>query len=193
MTMSIQSPKTGPRRYTAEQFLKSSDSSEWELVAGKRVRRSMGAKASSIAIEISGLLREYNKAANMGVIVGSDASFQCFPDDPEKLRRADVAFILRGRLPGDEVPDTQIMIAPDLVVEVISPGDRIEALEDKLVDYRNAGVRLIWVVYPKSRKVRVIRLQDPPEQIVELRGDTTITGEDVLPGFSCKVSDFFAI
>ncbi len=193
MTMSIQSPRTGPRRYTAEQFLKSSDSSEWELVAGKRVRRSMGARASSVAAEIIRRLGNHVVPEKLGHVVGSDASFQCFPDDPDKLRRADVAFILRGRLPGDEVPDTQIMIVPDLVVEVISPGDRIEALEDKLLDYRNAGVRLIWVVYPKSRKVRVIRLQDPPEQIVELRGDAAITGEDVLPGFSCKVSDFFSI
>ncbi len=77
-------------------------------------------------------------------------------------------------------------VAPDLAIEVISPGDTINDFEDKLIDYRWAGIKLVWEVNPTFRFVRVHRLDDT---ITFLRENDTLTGEDVLPGFSAKVKE----
>ena len=85
-------------------------------------------------------------------------AIKCFPHAPGMVRRPDVSFIRRGRLPGDVSPDGWIKIPPDLAVEVVSPNDVVEELEEKLEDYQKAGIPLVWVIYPKRRKARVFRL-----------------------------------
>ena len=80
-------------------------------------------------------------------------------------------------------------IRPDVAVEVISPNDRVYDLEEKLEDYRAAGIPLIWLLYPPTRRVRVLRPEGPP---TELGPDDELTGEEVLPGFRCRVADLFA-
>ena len=67
-----------------------------------------------------------------------------------------------GRLPGDVAPEGWVKIPPDLAVEVVSPNDSVEDLEEKLDDYRKARVPLIWVIYPEARKVKVHRLTARP-------------------------------
>ena len=83
-------------------------------------------------------------------------------------------------MPGDVSPKGWIRIPPDLAVEVVSPNDSAEELEEKLDDYRTAGVPLIWVIYPELRKVKIFRLDGPAG---ELREDGVLSGEDVIPGF----------
>ena len=94
------------------------------------------------------------------------------------VRRPDVSFVKRGRLPGDVSPDGWIKIPPDLAVEVVSPNDVVEELEAKLEDYQKAGIPLVWVIYPKRRKARVFRL-DGTE--VVLSEDDELSGEDIIP------------
>jgi Uma2 family endonuclease len=94
-----------------------------------------------------------------------------------------VAFIRRDRLPDPEplgFPD----LAPDLVVEVLSPGDRPGDILAKVADWLSAGTRLVWVVDPLRRVARVYR-QDGSETIVT--ADRALEGEDVLPGFACPL------
>lgn len=79
-----------------------------------------------------------------------------------------------------------IPIAPDLVVEVISPNDRIYKFEGKLVDYRKAGIKLVWEVNPKFRFIRVHHLDRAPDRLEETE---TLTGELVFPGFSILVKE----
>ena len=69
---------------------------------------------------------------DLGNIWPADNGFQCFPHAPGMVRRPDVSFVKRGRLPGDVSPDGWIKIAPDLAVEVVSPNDVVEELEAKL-------------------------------------------------------------
>ena len=76
------------------------------------------------------------------------------PDDPRAFRRPDVSFVAAGRVP-TPAPGGPLPFAPDLAVEVVSPDDGIEELETKLAEYRAAGVRLVWVVIPAVRLVRV--------------------------------------
>ena len=97
----------------------------------------------------------------LGIVWPADNGYQCFPHAPGLVRRPDVSFIRRGRLPGDVSPEGWVRIPPDLAVEVVSPNDSAEELEEKLDDYRKAGVPLVWVIYPKARKARVFRLRRP--------------------------------
>ena len=89
--------------------------------------------------------------------VFAECGYTCFPGKPNKMRRPDVSCVRTDRLPFDEIGDGFIPIRPDLAVEVISPNDRVYDLEEKLDDYRDAGIPLIWLFYPPTRRVRVFR------------------------------------
>jgi Uma2 family endonuclease len=69
---------------------------------------------------------------------------------------------------------------------VVSPNDLVEALEEKLDDYRAVQVPLVWVIYPEQRKVKVLRRDGSSS---ELREDDELSGEDVIPGFRCPVRE----
>jgi Uma2 family endonuclease len=121
---------------------------------------------------------------DLGKVWPADNGFQCFPHAPGLVRKPDVSFVKKGRLPGDVSPDDWVKIAPDLAVEVVSPGDTIEEFDEKLDDYHRAGIPLVWVIYPKRRKARVIHLDGPD---VVLGEDDELSGEDVIPGFRCPL------
>ena len=106
--------------------------------------------------------------------------------DPDLLRRPDVSFVRSGRLPGDIAPKGWVRIPPDLAVEVVSPNDLVEVLEEKLDDYRKVEVSLIWVIYPELRKVKVLRGDG---SVSELREDDELSGEGVIPGFRCPIRE----
>jgi Uma2 family endonuclease len=105
------------------------------------------------------------------------------------VRAPDLAFVCRERLPPENQPRGFWEIAPDLVVEVVSPNDTRAEIQLKVREWIEAGVRLVWVVYPDSRTVEVIRTLLDRE---ELTADDTLDGGDVLPGFSCAVAELFA-
>jgi Uma2 family endonuclease len=79
-------------------------------------------------------------------------------------------------------------IPPDLVVEVLSPRDIATELDQKVEEFLRAGVRLVWVVNPDTRTVRIHRLDG---SISGLHETDELSGEDVLPGFACPVAALF--
>ena len=81
-------------------------------------------------------------------------------------------------------------VAPDLVVEVISPNDLAADLAAKIRDFLNAGVPLIWVVNPESQDVARLSIRQDGDA---LQGGDILDGGDVLPGFRCPVADLFKI
>jgi Uma2 family endonuclease len=178
--------------YTPEDLLRLPDAVAYELVDGKLVERNMGMDSSRIGAHICRLLWSAVEEPKAGNVFAADASYQCFTDAPDKVRKPDVSVVLRGRFPQDQVPLGHSRIPPDLAVEVISPNDRFYDVEEKVDEYLGAGVRLVWVVSPETRSVYVYRL--PPSAggtVTLLRQHDTITGEDVIPGFSCPVAHFF--
>ena len=179
--------------FTPDDLLRMEDAVNYELVDGKLVERHMGMESSEVAVRIILLIGTFLRGQKIGKLFGSDASYQCFRDAPSKVRKPDVSVIRTGRLPDDKTPLGHCPIRPDLAVEVISPGDLAYEVEEKVVEYLEAGVPLVWVVNPPTRSVRIRRPKASPQGPgAELSGDDLITGEDVLPGFSCKVSEFFA-
>lgn len=180
------------KTYTPDELAVLPDGARFELVNGHLVERKMGNESSLIGGRVYGILFVFLSSHRLGKLFPADAGFQCFADDRNRVRKPDVSFVRTGRLPGDQPSKGFDRVAPDLVVEVISPGDTAEEVEDKVDDYVSAGVPLIWVVYPNTRTVRIHRPRTAAAgPISNLCGDDVISGENVLPGFTCPVRAFF--
>ena len=152
-----------------------------ELVRGVLVvREPAGGRHGRIALNVAVELRNYVSAHALGAVYAAETGFT-LARHPDTVRAPDVAFVHRDRLPSPEpigFPD----LAPDLVVEVLSPGERPGELLAKIADWLSAGTRLVWVIDPERRLARVYR-QDGTERSVA--AEQTLDGEDVVPGFSC--------
>ncbi len=172
--------------YTPEDLLALPDGKSYELVDGQLVERKMGAESGRVATRLSSRLDRFCEDNDLGIVWAADNGYQCFPHAPGLVRRPDVSFVRKGRLPGDIPPKGWVRLAPDLAVEVVSPNDSAEDLEEKLDDYDKAGVRLVWVIYPEARKARICRLDRPDGKLGE---DDELSGEDVIPGFRCPLRE----
>jgi Uma2 family endonuclease len=178
--------RTLPPILTPEDLLAVPDADNFELIDGVPKEKTMGALANEISMTIGSTLLAFVRQKRMGRVYGPTTGFRCFPNN--RARMPDVAFVQAGRLPDDRSPGDYILIAPDLVVEVVSPNDTYEEVMDKIRDYKSARVRLIWIVSPETRTVLVRRLDGT---CVEFDETGTLSGEDVLPGFSCRVAELF--
>jgi len=175
---------------TPEKLLALPDAVNYELVNGQLVERKTGFESSEIAARIIILLGTFLRGKHLGKLAGADGSYQCFPDKPRKVRTPDVSFIRAGRLADGLSPQGHCPIPPDLAVEVISPKDLADDIDEKIVEYLRVGVPLIWIVSPTARNVRVLRSASQGGGVILTAADT-IAGEDINPGFSCTVSEFF--
>ena len=104
--------------------------------------------------------------------------------DPDTVRGPDLAVISRQRIPDPE-PSGFLGLAPDLAIEVLSPGDRPGEVLAKVGEWLSAGSRLVWVIDPERREARVYRA-DGSETV--LTADQALDGEEVVPGFSCPLA-----
>src|SRR5881398_3780493 len=153
-----------------------------ELVRGLLVVRELpGMRHARVAMDLALALGAHVRAAALGRVY-AEAGFK-LASNPDTVRGPDIAFISRGRIPDPE-PTGFAGFAPDLVVEVISPGDRPGEVLAKVADWLSAGTRLVWVLDPGRRVARVYR-DDGSETVVTAEG--ALEGEDVLPGFSCSL------
>jgi Uma2 family endonuclease len=176
------------QRYTPEDLLAMPDGHRFDLVAGHLVERNMEAESSWIALQINRRLGNYVETSQHGLVLGPDCGYQIFPDDPNRVRFPDGAFIRSGRLPNDALPRGHIRVVPDLILEVVSPNDLAWEVDVKVTEYLQAGVPLVWVFYPDTRTVSVYRADG---QAVRLGAGETLSGAEVLPGFACLVPDVF--
>jgi Uma2 family endonuclease len=138
-----------------------------------------------VVMVIGAHLYRFVSERRLGVVY--DQSGFVIERGPDTLLAPDLSFVQRGRVPQDE--DIYPELAPDLVVEVTSPSQSGPSIGEKLALYREAGVRMIWVVDPIRRTVRVYRL-DGSELLVTEADE--LDGEDVLPGFRLPVAEIFA-
>ena len=107
---------------------------------------------------------------------------------PNQVRMPDASVVAHGKLPDDRSPKAYVKVAPDLAVEVVSPNDLYVEVELKVAEYRSAGVKLIWIITPETKSVLVRRLDG---SCAEVGAAGQLSGEDVLPGFSCTVAELF--
>lgn len=135
---------------------------------------------------IAAILWHFVRSRKCGRILSNDTGV-LLGTNPDTVRGGDVLYWTYERLP--ELPvGAYIPVPPDLAVEVRSPSSEDGDIHEKVVDYLQAGVRIVWVVDPAERTATIYR---QPDEGKVLHAAATITGEDVLPGFSCPVADFF--
>ena len=150
-----------------------------ELVRGVLVvREPAGFRHGAVSATLTKLLAHHVDAHRLGRVLAAETGFQ-LATAPDTVRAPDVAFVRRERLPSPE-PLGYPALAPDLVVEVLSPGDRPGETLAKVGDWLNAGSRLVWVVDPTRGVVHVYR-QDGSEALIAEQAE--LSGEDVVPGF----------
>jgi len=175
-------------RYTAADLLTMPDGDRYELVGGELVESPVSEESNLIAGWIAYLLNAFILPKRSGFVI-PEQTYQCFPNDLNRVRRPDVSFLRAERRPAGPLRHGHTPDVPDLVVEVVSPNDIAYDLEEKLADYRAAGVPLIWVVYPNRRTVQIYAGGSEVPSV--LHESDTLTGGEILPGFSVKVADLF--
>ena len=178
----VMAPFAGP--LTADDLLRSRiPDKRTELVRGQLiVREPAGSLHGLVAMNLGAELAVYVKRTGAGAVFAAETGFK-LASDPDTVRAPDVAFIAQGRLPPRETRGYPAL-APDLVVEVLSPDDRPGEVLAKVADWLSAGSRLVWVVDPERRIARAYR-HDGSETMVTENG--ALEGEDVLPGFTCPL------
>lgn len=123
-----------PPRVTPEDLLRmGSDGKRFELVDGKLEERNDSFYSRYVAGNVYNAIHDHVQPRCLGWVVTGGAGFQCFPDDLGKVRRADTSFIALDRLtPNQAITVGHVRIAPDLVVEVISPNDYAKTINQKI-------------------------------------------------------------
>lgn len=158
-----------------------------ELVDGVLVEKTVGYYESYLAAQLIKFLGNYVDEHGGGIVSGEAGMLRLFPG---LIRIPDVAFVSWERLPDDGLSDEPVPdLVPDLAVEVLSENNTDKEMSRKLSDYFKAGVRLVWYVDPRRRSVEVFTSRTSS---VTLSEDDTLTGGDVLRGFSLPLRDFFA-
>ncbi len=188
--MTSPAPLTMGPWLSAEQFqaLSAEQTRHRELVDGEiRDTSPSGFEHGVVAATLVHHLHAF-AAGKLGVVLSSETGFT-IRRNPDTVRSPDAAFVATDRLPGPGARGGFVELAPDLVVEVVSPSDRASDVLSKALDWVDAGVRLVWVVDPGSRTVTVHR----PDGLSRLvRGESAeLDGEHVLPGFRLALADIF--
>lgn len=174
---------------TAEELLRMpDDGSRCELVRGELRRMSpAGQEHGRIAALLTASLVQHVTARRLGAVYAAETGFQ-IGRNPDHVRAPDAAFVRQERLV--EVGEAQGYFpgAPDLAVEVVSPGDTYAAIEDKVLDWLQAGCPMVVVVNPRRAAVTVYRSRDDARILTA--GDV-LDGGDILPGWRLPVADLF--
>lgn len=159
--------------------------SRYELVKGELVEMApVGVPHGRLQVLLGGRLNDYCDAHGLGITVVEVGFY--LEKRPDTVRAPDVAFIAAARVPSEGLPEGYFPGAPDLAVEIVSPGDTSAVIAGKVQDYLAHGTRLVWVVDLRARTIHVHR-HDGTEQLL-CPGDK-LSGEDVVPGFSLPVAE----
>jgi Uma2 family endonuclease len=160
-----------------------------EWIDGRIVEKAMGMESSFVSLNLASHLRAHVVAGALGFVFPGDLGYQINVGSSRRVRKPDVSFIASARLEGGRILRGNCRIAPDLAVEVISPNDEAEEIEQRVADFMSVGTRLFWIVYPATRSVWVLRADGSAQR---LTAQQNLSGEDVVPGFSCPIESLFA-
>jgi len=144
-----------------------------------------GRAATNLVVLLSNHVRQHN----LGMVFGDSVGYELTPF-PHTVRVPDASFVRGDRIPSDglHLRDRLFRFAPDLAIEVLSPGESASELEEKLHDYIGAGTSLIWIVDAARRTIMTIPADAPVHWLSE---NDTLEGGAVIRGFTCPVTAVF--
>lgn len=165
------------------------EASRGELVQGEFIPMSpAGFVHGEIAGNVFGILWSFVRKNRLGVLYAAETGF-ILQQNPDTVRAPDVAFVTHERAAQQKRKTGYFQGAPDLAVEVISPSEILDDVENKLIDYLEAGTKVVWLVYPRTQTITIYRsLTDV--RILTINDDLDCS--DLLPGFSVPVAEIFA-
>jgi Uma2 family endonuclease len=148
----------------------------------------VGAQQAEIATDLSHAIASFAKPRRLGRALTE----MVYRIDPAKnlQRRPDVSFVSDARWPfRRRVPDVPVWdMVPDLTVEIISPNNTADEVQDKRLEYFHAGVSQVWVIYPRQREAHIYT---SPTTVKILTAEQELDGGDLLPGFRLPLSVLF--
>ena len=174
---------------TADELLAMPDDGHrYELVEGELRRMSpAGDEHGQVGMELAIPLGSHVKKNKLGKLYLAETGF-LIRTNPDTVRAPDIAFVRMERIKQTPGIKGYRVGAPDLAVEVVSPGDTVNEVEDKVAEWLEGGARMVWVVSPKLHTVTVYRsLTD----IVTLTAKDKLDGGEVVPGFQMNVTEIF--
>lgn len=177
-------------RMTADELLRlPDDGKRYELIAGEL--HEMAPAGGEHGYVGTRALRRVTTFLDQHPDLGGDI-FTCetgyrLSRDPDTVRAPDWAYVSAAQLPRARVRGYPEM-APDLVVEVVSPNDTASEIQTKVDEWLQAGARLVWVLYPSTRSAMAYQADGTAHV---LHANDSLRGEPVLPGFSCRLADLF--
>jgi Uma2 family endonuclease len=174
--------------WTDAEFMAIDRDGHFELVNGELIDRgNSGAQHGYVAVLLSAALFNCVSTQKLGAMFDSSTAFKMKNGNK---RSPDISFVAKERLQGlDDLPDGFLDGSPDLAVEILSLGNTVEEIHEKLVEYFDNGTRLAWVVHPKEHYILVYRSSQQPECL--LKSIDFLDGEDVVPSFTLPVADLF--
>jgi Uma2 family endonuclease len=173
---------------TGEELLAMGDIGRSELIDGRIVQmRPTGAQDGVVELNVGFVLRQYVRDHNLGSVMVGEVGIYT-RRDPDRVRAADVVFISRDRL--SEPLQGFLEVAPELVVEIVSPSDAWQNMRQKIEEYLAIGADRVWIVEPDNRAVLVFRSTTDVQEFGE---EDTLRGEGVLDAFEVRVADLFAV
>ena len=145
-----------------------------------------GIRHGQIVINLAGYLWDVIRPDRIGTLVTESGVW--LGSEPDTVLGPDLAYFSRETLPLDASVLGYAEVVPELVVEVVSPNDTLREIAGKAGMWLNAGVQLVWVLWPETQTIEVHR---PNQPVTTLREADTLTAEDILPQFSVPVADIF--
>lgn len=185
-----QEPHAGPGKpdWTDEAFMAlPDDGNRYELVNGELVNMgNAGLKHGYVSGRLIVLLGGFIYANDLGIALDSSTAFTMKSGNK---RSPDASFLSKARLKaGGGLIKGFFVGAPDLAVEVLSPGNTVEEIHDKIVEYFDSGSQLVWVIHPDEEYVLVYRHPQPSRLLLHT---DSLEGEDVIPGFQLPLTELF--
>ncbi len=176
------------RPVTADELLRMPDDGfRYELVRGElRKMTPPGGEHGQIALIAGASLLAYAEGRG-GAAFGAETGFR-LATDPDTVRAPDAAYVRKERSDGMDRVQGYLPGAPDLAVEVVSPGDTYGEVEEQVLEWLDAGARMVVLVNPRRRTATVYESR---EEIRVLREEDVIEGGTVLPGWTLPVRRLF--
>jgi Uma2 family endonuclease len=160
----------------------------YELIKGElKTMSPAGAEHGAVIMNLAAPLGVYVKTHKLGVVFGAETGFK-LASNPDTVRAPDIAFISRARIEQTGIPKGFGTGSPDLAVEVLSPNDRDAQVKEKTAEWLANGARAVWLVDPKRQNVTVYRSLNDVTTLMEA---DELDGQDVVPGFRCRVAEIF--
>lgn len=187
---------TTTRLITADELLvmppydENGNQCRFELIRGELRVMSLakplhGVICSRLTIKLGGFVEEHE----LGETFGAETGF-LVERDPDSVLGPDVAFVSHERLAADENFEKYFPFAPDLAVEVLSPGNTVREINEKIAMYFAAGSRAVWVFDPKKRTAAAYT---SPSEVRVFNEHESFDGGEVLPGFTLNLAKLFAV